>query len=233
MADNITLNSMSGGDTAAADDVGGIKYQRVKLALGADGAHDMDLDSGQQAKASSVPVAIASDQELKPGQYYANPNDLAEAALTSLLTDIKGRLIVNPLALTAVSDSVDVAKMSKGQVTTVHSAITATATSAEVDCTGFNGLLVHCVLSSITSGNWTVEVLNSPSAGGAFASMYDLTQNNSGAPVKMISPSSGVGFMNGNFNYCFSFRGVLDFVKIVATRTTDGTLTCKVQPVNF
>ena len=37
MADNVTLNSGSGGDTIAADDVGGAKYQYVKPAFGADG----------------------------------------------------------------------------------------------------------------------------------------------------------------------------------------------------
>ena len=38
MADNITLNTGSGGDTCAADDVGSVKYQRVKVVPGGDGA---------------------------------------------------------------------------------------------------------------------------------------------------------------------------------------------------
>lgn len=38
MADDITLNSGSGGDTLAADDILGVKYQRVKISVGADGA---------------------------------------------------------------------------------------------------------------------------------------------------------------------------------------------------
>ena len=37
MADNVVLNSGSGGATAAADDIGGIHYQRVKPNLGVDG----------------------------------------------------------------------------------------------------------------------------------------------------------------------------------------------------
>lgn len=37
MADNITLNAGAGGDTVAADDVGGAKYQRSKRTLGRDG----------------------------------------------------------------------------------------------------------------------------------------------------------------------------------------------------
>lgn len=38
MADNVQLNPGSGGDIAAADDVGGVKYQIVKLDVGGDGA---------------------------------------------------------------------------------------------------------------------------------------------------------------------------------------------------
>ena len=38
MSDNVTLNAGSGGDTIAADDVGGAKYQRVKVCHGVDGA---------------------------------------------------------------------------------------------------------------------------------------------------------------------------------------------------
>lgn len=37
MADNVVLNLGSGGDTIAADDVGGAKYQYVKPAFGTDG----------------------------------------------------------------------------------------------------------------------------------------------------------------------------------------------------
>lgn len=51
MADNVTLNAGSGGDTFAADDISGVKYQRVKLVHGADGANDGDV-------ASSNPLPI-------------------------------------------------------------------------------------------------------------------------------------------------------------------------------
>lgn len=38
MADNTTLNTGSGGDVIATDDIGGIKHQRVKVEFGADGS---------------------------------------------------------------------------------------------------------------------------------------------------------------------------------------------------
>lgn len=45
MADNVTLNAGSGGDTVAADDVSGVKYQVVKLAVGADGSASLVSNS--------------------------------------------------------------------------------------------------------------------------------------------------------------------------------------------
>lgn len=63
MADNVTLPGT--GSSVAADDVGGALYQRVKVALGADGAA-ADLAPGQAVMAASVPVAIASNQSDVP-----------------------------------------------------------------------------------------------------------------------------------------------------------------------
>ncbi len=67
MADDVVLGAGNNAtpDAAtiiAADEIGGVKYQRVKLALGADGAADTDLDSGPQAKANCAPVVLATDQ---------------------------------------------------------------------------------------------------------------------------------------------------------------------------
>jgi hypothetical protein len=60
MTDNINVTPGAGA-TVAADLVGGALYQRVKLAIGADG-EAADLDSGQQTMANSVPMTLASDQ---------------------------------------------------------------------------------------------------------------------------------------------------------------------------
>ncbi len=64
MADNVTVPLTGSGDTTAAvatDDVGGVHYQKIKIALGADGAIDTLVDSGQQTGANSIPVVLASD----------------------------------------------------------------------------------------------------------------------------------------------------------------------------
>jgi hypothetical protein len=64
MADNVAITAGSG-TTIATDDIGGVQYQRVKVALGADGAA-ADLAPGQALMAASVPVAIASNQSAVP-----------------------------------------------------------------------------------------------------------------------------------------------------------------------
>jgi hypothetical protein len=45
MADNTTLNIGAGGDVIATDDIGGVKFQRIKLVHGADGANDGDVSN--------------------------------------------------------------------------------------------------------------------------------------------------------------------------------------------
>lgn len=60
MADNTILNVGSGGDTIASDDIAGVKYQRVKLSVGADGAA-ADAASGGGVESGALRVTIASD----------------------------------------------------------------------------------------------------------------------------------------------------------------------------
>lgn len=60
MADNTTLNAASGTFTAGDDDIGGVKYQRVKLIHGVDGTND-----GDSARGNPFPV----------GKYFASRAD--------------------------------------------------------------------------------------------------------------------------------------------------------------
>lgn len=54
-ADNTTLNAGAGGDVYASDDIGGVKFQRVKLIEGADGTNDGDISA-----ANPLPVTVTS-----------------------------------------------------------------------------------------------------------------------------------------------------------------------------
>jgi hypothetical protein len=63
MSDNTQLNPGAGGDIAAADDIDGVKYQRIKLTLGADGVNDGDLSA-----ANPMPVAGSLSVDNFPAQ---------------------------------------------------------------------------------------------------------------------------------------------------------------------
>lgn len=65
MADNTTLNTGSGGDVIASDDIGpGVKYQRVKVDWGADGvATDVD-----RTAAAALPTTMVGTGTNASGQ---------------------------------------------------------------------------------------------------------------------------------------------------------------------
>jgi hypothetical protein len=56
MADNTVLPTGVGGDTIASDDIGGIKFQRIKLIYGADG-----VNSGDVSETNPLPITVKSD----------------------------------------------------------------------------------------------------------------------------------------------------------------------------
>lgn len=67
MADDVVLNAGSGGDSIAADDILGIKYQRVKIALGANNTNDGDVATG-----NPMPVSDAGGTLTVDGTVTAN-----------------------------------------------------------------------------------------------------------------------------------------------------------------
>lgn len=60
MVDNTTINAGSGGDVIASDDIGGVKYQRIKLVYGADGVNSGDVSSSNPLPVVDNPEAGAT-----------------------------------------------------------------------------------------------------------------------------------------------------------------------------
>lgn len=65
MADNTTLNTGTGGDTIATDDIAGVKFQRVKIVIGADGTNDGDISA-----ANPIPVTGNNGQRTTLSSSY-------------------------------------------------------------------------------------------------------------------------------------------------------------------
>lgn len=83
MTDNTRINPANandGGDVIATDDIGGVKYQRVKLIHGADGANDGDIST-----ANPLPVEFPADSLSRDSfsrLRVSTPNYLFDAQLT-------------------------------------------------------------------------------------------------------------------------------------------------------
>lgn len=81
MSDNVVLNAGAGGDTIAADDIGGFKHQRIKLIHGVDGVNDGDTSrtnpfpvtpfgSSRSDTYTTAADGTAVDISLMPCKYY-------------------------------------------------------------------------------------------------------------------------------------------------------------------
>lgn len=90
MADNTTLNSGSGGDTIATDDVGGVKIPRSKIVIGADGSNDGDVSSS-----NPLPVNDAGGSLTVDGTVTANLSATDNAVLDAIAASVAGTLTVD------------------------------------------------------------------------------------------------------------------------------------------
>lgn len=76
MADNTTLNGGTGGDVIASDDIGGVKFQRIKLIHGVDGTNSGD---------------IASTNPLPVGQYFGTRSDTYTVTGNGTTVDVSAK----------------------------------------------------------------------------------------------------------------------------------------------
>lgn len=216
-------------DTAAA--LAGTDGDYIPLIVDANGRlHVLDPNSATIAALSKAEDAVHNSGDTGI-QILAVRKDTAAALAGTdgdyapLEVDALGRLHVSchwPESLDSGNDSINVNKMGKGSVTTAHNAITATATSAEINCVGYNAVLVYVTISD--TYNWTFKVQGCPTTGGTFVDWYELANTGSMAAMSyQCNASRG-----------FIFKGLPDYIKIVATEDQDGaTVTVKAQPLNI
>lgn len=175
MADNTTLNTGSGGDVIATDDIAGVKFQRVKVVLGADGVNDGDVSS-----ANALPVSLAS----VPSHAVTNAGtfDVQEsgAALTAL------QLLDDTVATTAAAIT------AKG-----IAAVGTDGTNARVLKTDTSGelqvdVLTLPALSAGTNNIGDVDVLSLPSLPAGSNSIGVLGAN-SGVDIGDVTINNAAG----------------------------------------
>lgn len=108
----------------------------------------------------------------------------------------------------------------KGNVTPVHTAIDATAsTSISVPCKGYNALLVKVTIAG--TGTWKIDVQGCNTTSGTFVDIFDNYDN------QLTTGNVTASRMR-------LFVAVPDYIKIVATEVASGaTCTVAVQPMNI
>lgn len=90
--------------------------------------------------------------------------------------------------------------------TKIHDNISATATSADIDCRGYNALAISAQFSA--AQNWTFSILGGRETGGTFVQCYD------NAATAMSKQT--------NADIFIIFRPVPDWVQVKANEDVNG-----------
>lgn len=134
MSDNTTLNPGTGGDIIATDDVGGVKFQRMKLALGADGAHDGDVSAAN-------PLPVAGTVELGASSLAALESvtavgPLTDAQLRATAVPVSGTVELGATSLAALESVTAVGPLTNAELRATAVPVSGPLTDSQLRATG-------------------------------------------------------------------------------------------------
>lgn len=197
MADNVEITAGAnatplGGTKIATDDIGDVHYQKLKIALGADGVVDTLLKSGQQTMSDSAPVTLASDQ----GDISIDDGGGSITVDNSVLSIVGGGVEATAQRVTIASDSTGVLSVDDngGSLTVDNAALSVTGGGVEAsaqrvtianDSTGV--LSVDDNAGSLTVDNPVLSVVG----GGAEATAQRVTIANDSTGVLSVDDNGG------------------------------------------
>jgi hypothetical protein len=174
VADNTTLDPGTGGDTIATDDIGGVKYQRVKLvdgtadsatAIGGDATNGLDVDVTRVQGTVTVDSELASAAALADGA--SNPTT---SVIGSMLQCYNGTTWDRARGDTTNGLDVDVTRsaLPTGAATAAKQPALGTAGTASTDVITVQGIASGTVVpvsGTVTANLGTAAVTNA----GTFA----------------------------------------------------------------
>jgi hypothetical protein len=118
VADDVALNAGTGGDTLAADDIAGVKFQRVKLVLGANNTNDGDVASGNPLPISDAAGSLTVDGSVTVTQGTgSNLHTVIDSGTVSTITNVvhvddnAGSLTVDGTVSITANSAVNVAQL--------------------------------------------------------------------------------------------------------------------------
>jgi hypothetical protein len=173
MADNFPTNAGSGGVTFASDDVGGVHFPRLKLAIGADGINDGDVSA-----ANPMPVADASaEATLAALKLVADAISSASAAIRAAVSSLDAKTVaVNTGAIA-------------GTVALDATAITALANAATLSTQPISGTVSTGLLQPLTDAQLRATPVPVNAAIDFTVALLRALENITDGP--MVEPASG------------------------------------------
>lgn len=187
MADNTTLNTGSGGDTIASDDISGVKFPRSKITLGADGVNDGDVSSANPLPISAASLPLPSGAATAANQSTGNTS----------LSSIDGKITAcNTGAVVLAAGTAAVGKLSAndgvdiGDVT-INNGSGASAVNIQ---DGGNIITVDGTVAAAQSGTWTSR-------------LADGSGNNLTSKVAGSERALSIAIVDGSGNQVTSFGG--------------------------
>lgn len=189
MAENVNITPGSG-DVIAADDIGGVKYQRVKLAWGVDGsAVDASasnplpvVQTGTPTLATGAATSAKQDTMIASlasidGKLPALGQALAAASVPVVLTAAQLTTLTPPAAITGfATESTLATRLTESDFDTKTGSLTETAPATDTASSGLNGRLqriaqritslIALIPAALTgSGNFKVAIQEAVPAG--------------------------------------------------------------------
>lgn len=219
MADNTTLNAGSGGDTFAADDIGGIKYARSKITLGADSVNDGDVSS-----ANPMPIAgevTVSGSVAVTGTFWqaTQPVSAASLPLPSGASTAANQATANS-SLGTLAGAVAGTEMQVDIVTSALPSGAATEASLALAVTALQ------IIDNIVSGSEAqVDIVAALPAGDAAIGRVKLTNGTNVADVLDLTNSNPltVAIVDGSGTQITSFGGGTQYTEGDTDASITGT----------
>jgi len=193
MADNTVLNSGSGGDTIASDDIAGIKHQRVKIQYGDDGSATDVSDT------NPLPIDDAGGSITVDGTVTANLSATDNAVLDTIETNtdygavVGGGVEATALRVTLANDSTGVVSIDdNGGSVTVDGTITEANSTAILADTASMDTNIGTIAGDTTSLDGKVVV-----GGGTEAGAVRVTLANNSTGVISIDDGGNTITVDG------------------------------------
>lgn len=205
MADNVLLNAGTGGDTIAADDVAGVKYQVVKVAVGADGAASLVSNS------NPVPVSDAGGTITVDGTVAAIQSgtwDVGTVTTVSAVTAISNALPagtnnigdVDVLSIVPGTGASNLGKAEDAAHTSADVGVMALAVRRDADTTLVDTTGDYAPLQVNASGSLKVAITSGAGSGGtSIADGASFTRDSTSVtPIGAVVETAAPTLTNGD-----------------------------------